>query len=94
MESVKEEHVSTLFDLMKVKNFTKVREWVAKFHKSGLESTEMVNSIYSEMKNYMSDNSIPAAVLVLADYQHKAAIVANQEVNSVAMCVELMMGAE
>ena len=79
---------------MKVKNFTKVREWVAQYYQSGLESPEMINSIYKEMKNYLVETNIPPAVLILADYQHTAAIVANQEVNTVAMCVELMMGAE
>ena len=88
------EHISTLFALLKAKNFTKVRDWIAESFATGVESTDIVNMIYKEMKEHVVSNSLPQAVLILADYQHKAATVANQEVNTVAMAVELMVGVE
>ena len=91
---VKEEHISTLFTLLKAKNFTKVREWIAENMSQGVSETDVVNMVYTEMKNYMKPQSLPQAVLTLADYQQKAAVAANQEVNTVAMVVELMMNCE
>ena len=94
VKKLENEHISTLFELLKVKNFTKVREWVAESLAQGVESTDITNMIYKEMKQHLVPTSLPQAVVILADYQHKAAYVANQEVNTVAMCVELMIAAE
>lgn len=94
VSKVREEHISTLFELMKAKNFTKVRQWVAESMAGGLESTDIVNTIYTEMKEYLVPKSLPQCVLTLADYQHRASVVANQEINTVAMCVEIMMSVE
>lgn len=94
VEQLKGEHISSLFELLKVKNFTKVREWIAEALASGVQDADIVRSIYEEMKVHMKAQSMPQAILILADYQQKAAVVANQEINTVAMCVELMMTAE
>jgi replication factor C small subunit len=42
----------------------------------------------------MKPQSIPQAVIILADYQYKAAFVADQEVNTVACLTELMASCE
>ena len=94
VSQVKEEHISTLFELLKSKNFTKMREWVSENMSQGVSETDVVDMIYKEMKQYMKPQSLPQAVLVLAEYQAKAAVVANQEVNTTALCVELMMNCE
>jgi len=94
LSKVQEEHISTLFETMKVKNFTVVRNWIAENMAHGVSDTDIVKSIYTSLKDYVVPQSIPQAVLILADYQQKAAVVANQEVNSVAMAVELMMQCE
>ncbi len=94
MTQVKDEHISTLFDLMKAKNFTKVREWVAENLAMGVSDADVIDLIFKEAKNYMKPQSLPQLVLTLADYQAKAAVVANPEINTTAMCVELMMSCE
>jgi len=94
VSKIKEQHISTLLELMKVKNFTKVREWVAENMAQGVSDAQVISLIYKEMKQHMKPASLPQVVLVLADYQARAAVVANQELNTVAMCVEIMMGAE
>ena len=88
---VKNEHISTLFEYMKTKNFTSVRNWMAENMASGVESADIVSLVYNNMKDFLEPASIPQCVLILADYQQKAAVVANQEVNNVAMAVEMMM---
>ncbi len=94
LSQIKEQHISTLFELLKSKNFTKVREWIAENLSQGVSEADIIRMIYTEAKNYMKPQSLPQCVLTLADYQQKAAVVSNQEVNTVAMCVELMMGCE
>ena len=79
---------------MKAKNFTKVREWISENLSQGVSDTDVVNMIYKEMKHYLQPQSLPQCVLILADYQQKAAVAANQEVNTVAMAVELMLQCE
>ena len=49
-------------------------------------------SIYVFTK--MNKNTIPQAVLTIADYSYKSAFVADQEVNMVACLTELMMECE
>jgi DNA polymerase III delta prime subunit len=87
---VRGQHISTLFELMKVKNFTKVREWVAENLASGVSDTEVMGQIYRGMKEWLQPKALPTAVLILGEYQHKAVSVANQEINTVALCVEIM----
>ena len=94
VEQIKGLHVSTLFDLLKAKNFTKVREWVAENLAAGVSATQILSNMWKEAKNHMKQPSIPQAVITLAEYQHKAAFVADQEINTVACCVELMMSVE
>ena len=94
LSQIKEQHVSTLYDLMKAKNFTKVRDWVAENLAQGVQESDIVRLVYTEAKTYMKPQSLPQCVLILADYQQKAAVVANQEVNTVAMAVEIMMQCE
>ena len=94
LSKVQEEHISTLFSVMKAKNFTVVRNWIAENMAAGVSDADIVKSIYTSLKDYVVPQSIPQAVLVLADYQQKAAVVANQEINTVAMAVELMMQME
>ena len=94
LSQIKEQHISTLFELLKAKNFTKVREWVAENLSQGVSEADIIRMVYSEAKNYMKPQSLPQCVLTLADYQQKAAVVANQEVNTVAMFTEMMMECE
>ena len=91
---IRDEHISTLFSLLKAKNFTKMREWVSENMSQGVSETDVVDMIYKDMKQYMKPQSLPQCVLILAEYQAKAAVVANQEVNTTALCVELMMNCE
>jgi DNA polymerase III delta prime subunit len=93
-QSVVGSSTATLIDLLKAKNFTKLREWVAESLKSGLSDVNVIGNLYREMESSLKPQSRPGAILVLAEYQAKAAVVSNPEINLVAMCVELMMNAE
>jgi len=74
--------------LMKDKNFTEVRKWVGK--NSDTESTELFRKLYDNAVTYLDQSSIPQLVLILAEYQYKAAFVADREINTMAALTEIM----
>jgi replication factor C small subunit len=45
--------------------------------------------IYEGLQEKMNTASIPQAILILGEYQYKAAFVADQEINLVACCLML-----
>jgi len=92
LSQIGELQVKELVTSMKDKNFTEARKWVV----SNLDNsqTELFRKIYDGLYQYMESSSIPQAILILADYQHKAAFVADQEINLTACIVELMMECE
>ena len=87
-------HITTLFELMKAKNFSKVREWIAENLASGVSPSEIIEGIYTGIKPHIKSSSYPQVILTLAQYQHYAATVSDQEINTVALAIEIMMGAE
>ena len=46
------------------------------------------------MTQHMAPNSVPQAVIILADYQYKNAFVADHELNMVACMTEIMGSVE
>ena len=81
--------VNDLIKNLKEKNFPEVRKWVV----SNLDNdtTVLMRRIYDALYNALENNSVPAAVLVLAKYQYQAAFVADQEINMLACLTELMV---
>jgi DNA polymerase III delta prime subunit len=77
-----------LIKMMKEKDFTNVRKWVGK--NSDSDTVGLFRELYDTSLTYMVPESIPQLVLVLADYQYKAAFVADQELNSMAALTEIM----
>ena len=70
------------------KNFTEVRKWVGK--NSDVESTELFRHLYDKAVNYIEQSSIPQLVLILSEYQYRAAFVADREINTMAALTEMM----
>lgn len=83
-----EESYKELFKHLSDKNFTEVRKWIGK--NSDTDSAELFRTLYDSAKNSVEPSSIPQLVLILADYQYKAAFVADQEINNMAALTEIM----
>ena len=86
--NIGEESFNELVKFMKVKNFTEVRKWVGK--NSDMESTELFRKFYDKAVDTLDQGSIPQLVLILAEYQYKAAFVADREINTMAALTEIM----
>lgn len=76
---------------MREKDFGSIRKWVAM---GEYDSNTVFRQIYDALYDIMKPQSIPQAVLILADYQYKQAFVVDSEINLVACLVELMGNCE
>jgi len=81
--------VNDLLQNLKEKNFPEVRKWVVSNMDN--DTTLLLRRIYDALYSTLENNSIPAAVLVLAKYQYQSAFVADQEINMLACLTELMV---
>jgi DNA polymerase III delta prime subunit len=84
--------INDVIKAMKEKDFLTVRKWVA--GNMDNSQTDLFRAIYDGLYEHLSPTSIPNAILILAEYQYKAAFVADQEINTAACMVELMMSCE
>jgi DNA polymerase III delta prime subunit len=73
------------------KDFGAIRKWVA-MHE--IDNTTLFRKLYDTLYDVLKPQSIPQAVVILADYQYKAAFVADQEINTVACLTEIMVSCE
>ena len=73
------------------KDFGAIRKWVASHE---IDNTALFRKLYDTLYDLLKPTSIPQAVVILADYQYKAAFVADQEINTVACLTELMVSCE
>lgn len=83
-----EESFKQLIKNLKDKNFTEVRKWVAKNGDS--DSINIFRQLYDTASTNLEAGSIPQLVLILSDYQYKAAFVADHELNMMAALTEIM----
>lgn len=85
-------HSSNIQDLvviLKNKKFVDMRKWIAD-HKD-IDTAQLYRQLYDNASQYVNPQSIPQLVVTLAEYQYKAAFVADHEINNVACMTELMM---
>ena len=84
--------VNDLLKNLKEKNFPEVRKWVVSNMDN--DTTVLLRRIYDALYVSLENNSVPAAVLVLAKYQYQSAFVADQEINMLACLTEIMVECE
>jgi DNA polymerase III delta prime subunit len=86
--NVGEESYKELMKNLRDMNFTEVRKWVGK--NSDMDSVALFRELYNNASTLLEPQSIPQLVITLADYQYKAAFVADHELNTMAALTEIM----
>ena len=86
--NVSDENLKTLVAHLKTKEFSNMRKWVV--NNLDNDPVKIFRKIYDSMYTTLQPETIPHAVLIIADYQYKSAFVADQEINLVACLTELM----
>lgn len=87
--NLSDETFKELVGYLKTKKYADTRKWVSK--NADLGSTHIFRELYDKAVDVIDANSIPQMVVTLADYQYKAAFVADQEVNIMAALTEIMV---
>jgi len=84
--------IRELSKLLKARDFTSMRKWVAT--NSSMDANMLFRKLYDVSTETMQSESIPELVLILAEYQYKAAFVVDQEINTAACLTKIMMNCE
>ena len=85
---ISEINIKELMRFMKDKEFTNVRKWIV--NNIDNDPTRLFRRLYDNLYDYMDGSSIPHVVVILGEYQYKAAFVADQEINTLACLTEIM----
>jgi len=85
---ISEVNIKELMQSMKQKEFTNVRKWI--INNIDNDPTRLFRRLYDNLYDYMDGSSIPHVVVILGEYQYKAAFVADQEINMLACLTEIM----
>jgi len=83
--------LSDIIKFIKDKDFGAIRKWVAS---NDVDPASLYRKLYDNLYEVLKPQSIPQAVVIIADYQYKQAFVADQEINLVACLTELMVSLE
>ena len=78
--------VKSLISFLKKKDFKASRQWIA----DNPDPDVLFNELYQNISELVEPASIPNLILIMGEYQHRAAFVASQEINLAAFVVEVM----
>jgi len=87
--NLSEDSYNDLINSMKTRDYASVRKWVGK--NTDVDSVELFRELYDTASEKIEPSTIPNLVLILADYQYKAAFVSDHELNTMAAMTEIMM---
>ena len=87
--NLSQESYKELVTHLKERNFTEVRKWVAK--NADADTPVLFKELYDNASTFLEPNTIPNLILILAEYQYKAAFVADHELNIMAALTEVMV---
>ena len=85
-------NIEQIISLLKTRNFNELRKWVAQ--NSDIDTSVVFRKLHDTASKHMKPHSVAQLVLLLADYQYKAAFVADAEINMMACFTEIMADCE
>jgi DNA polymerase III delta prime subunit len=87
--TLKETELVELIRMLKEKDFNGTRTWVSEM---AVEPSDLFETFYKHMDKYFDDKASKAKlILALSEYQYSSAFVANQEINTMAFLIKVMM---
>ena len=90
--NLSEVSMKTLIGFLKDRDFTSTRKWVAENIDN--DAIALYRTLYDNASLYITKNTVPNLVLILAKYQYQHAFVADQEINLMACLTEMMVELE
>lgn len=84
--------LDNLVEDLRTKEFNKVQVWVAE--NADLDTVEIIHQVYRRLKEIVKKEHIPAAIVLLGEYQHKMAFAADKSLTLMAMFSHMMLELE
>ena len=88
LSTISEEKLTPLINMIKDKNWSGMRKWVGE--NSDNDFNTLYRKVFNSLEVKLEPSSIPAAVLIIADYQYKSAFAMDSEINFTACLTEIM----
>lgn len=88
LSSTSDAEIQNLIKSLKDKDFSSMRKWVGE---NDTDFQKLCRRLYDNVYDIIEKQSIPQAVVIMADYQAKNALSVDKEINLVAMLTELMI---
>jgi DNA polymerase III delta prime subunit len=93
LSALSSEGVENLIKIIKAKDFKGMRAWVGS--NSDIDSAAVFRVIYDQLPKFGIDEScLPQIIVTIGEYQMKAAVVADKEINTAAFLTETMAHAK
>lgn len=92
LTNIQNVELKNLIHLMKEKDVTKVRKWVAE--NSDIDSNDFFSQMYNSLSEYFTPVGIAQTVPILGEHHYRAAFCANPEINIAACLVRIMIEAD
>lgn len=89
---VSDANITDLVNALRKKDFMRMRKWIGE--NVSMDTTTLLRKLFDTAHEYLKPESIPALVLILADYQYKAAFVADAQINLTACMTQIMVDCE
>ena len=86
--NISESNINELIQSLKDREFTNVRKWIV--HNLDNDPVRIFRRVYDSLYDNLDGSTIPHVVVILAEYQYKAAFVSDQEINLLACMTEIM----
>lgn len=80
--------IDEVVQAMKARDFKKIRTWAAEYA-GVIEFSTFLTEFYNNIEDYLDEQSVSQAILILADYQRELRWVANQEIHIAAMLMTI-----
>ena len=88
LSNVIEVSIKNLLDTLRSKDFSTMRKWVNENNDN--DSSVIFRNLFDNILEYIEPASVPVFIMLLSEYQYKAAFVANPEINMAAFLTEVM----
>jgi replication factor C small subunit len=87
-----QKNIEELMTYLKDRNFKEVKKWTTQNVDNDV--SRLYRQVYDELYRCLKPSSLPAAIILIADYQYKSSFVADAEINLLACLIEIMSECE
>ena len=92
LADLRETSIADLVQLMRDKNYTGMRKWVAE--NIDQDQNAIYRKLYDQASQFLKPQTVPLLVLAIAKYSYQAAFAADPEITMMACLTEIMINCE